>query len=217
VRERPRSSTLAVLILSVLTSCTALSTLTPPPPLFPDRSAVDELDFEQDALGQPPQGFKASAPGQWRVADSPTAASGNQVLAHGGATSSSLDLTGSATARSAAAQVSVRIFLGSAGAGIACDGSADSYVLKVEPHAARVALYRGTGGSLTLVDQVPMTAVKGDWVRIGLRCDGVQVVGYVNGKPALRSKTGVAPFQLALVSDAGVTAQFDDLKYWAEK
>jgi hypothetical protein len=217
VREKTKPSTLAVLILALLTSCTALSTLAPPPSLFPDRSAVDELDFEQDALGQPPEGFKASARGQWRVADSPTAASGNQVLAHGGETPSSLDLKGSEAALSGAAQVSVRIFVGSPGAGVACDGSADSYVLKIEPHASRVALYRRTAGSLGLVDQVPIATPKGDWVRIGLRCDGAQVVGYVNGKAVVKSKTGVAPFRLALVSDAGVTAQFDDLKYWAKK
>lgn len=217
MRDGPRASSVGLLVVGLLCSCTTLSKLAPPPPLFPDRSAVDQLDFEQDALGRPPEGFEAASPDEWRVADSPTAASGSQVVAHGGEAASSLGLKASEAARAAAAQVALRIFLGSSGAGVACDGAEGSYVLKVEPHDSRVALYRGRRGSLTLIGQAPLATPKGEWVRIGLRCDGRQVVGYVNGKPVLRSKAGLAPFQIALVTDAGVTAQFDDLRYWAKK
>jgi hypothetical protein len=33
----------------------------------------------------------------------------------------------------------------------------------------------------------------------------------------VRDRTAVGAFDLALYADAGVTAQFDDLTYWAKK
>jgi hypothetical protein len=206
---------LAVLALGLLPSCATLATLAPPPSLFPERSEVERFDFEQDSLGQPPEGFEATQ-GQWAVADSPAAASGNQVLVRGGQTASRLALKRSESGRAGAAEVTLRILLGSSGAGLACDGGegGSSFLLKVEDHASRVALYGGKNGTLAMVGQAPVANPKGEWLRIGLRCDDAQVIGYVGGKPILRSRSDLGAFNLALVSDAGLTVQFDDFKYW---
>jgi len=207
-----------VLALGLLPSCATLSTLAPPPSLFPDRSDVEQFDFERHSLGQPPEGFEAPR-GHWAVVDSPTAASGNQVLVRGGQAASRLALKRSEPARAGAAEVALRILLGSSGAGLVCDGGegGSSFLLKAENHASRVALYGGKNGTLTMVGQAPVANPKGEWLRIGLRCDDAQVIGYVGGKPILRSRSDLGAFNFALVSDAGVTAQFDDFEYWVRK
>jgi hypothetical protein len=219
VPETSKPLRLAVLALGLLLpSCAALSTLAPPPSLFPDRSEAERFDFERDSIGQPPEGFEAPQ-GHWAVVDSPTAASGNQVLVRGGQTASRLALKRSEPARAGSAEVTLRILLGSSGAGLACDGGdgGSSFVLEVEPHASRVALYGGKNGALTVVGQALSATPKGEWLRIGLRCDDAQVIGYVGGKPVLRSRSDLGAFDLALFSDAGVTAQFDDFEYWVGK
>ena len=62
-----------------------------------------------------------------------------------------------------------------------------------------------------------MDVAKGDWVRIGIRCESHRTIGYVDDKSVVRIAEGVGPFDLVLIVDAGVTAQFDDLAYWASK
>jgi hypothetical protein len=217
VRDKRRASNLAVLVLGALPSCATLSTLAPPPSLFPDPSAVEPFDFERDSLGQPPDGFEPH--GQWAVVDSPAAVSGNQVVVCGGQAASTLNLKSPEPARAGAAEVALRILVGPSGAGLACSGGEndDGIVLKAEPHASRVALYVRKSGALTVIDQTPVATPKGEWVQIGLRCEYAQAIGYVDGKPVLRSTSNVGAFNLALVSDAGVIAQFDDLRYWVRK
>jgi len=213
--EKRSASRLAVLALGLLPCCATLSALAPPPPLFPDPSSVEALDFERDSLGRPPDGF-GMAQGYWAVVDSPVAVSGTQVLVCDGQAASMLALRDSEPAREVGAEVTLRVLLGPSGAGLACnDGQGDNGVLlKVEPHASRVALYVRKSDALTLVDQTAAAASKGEWVQIGLRCEDGQSIGYVGGKPVLRSTSDLGAFTLALFSDAGVTAQFDDLKFW---
>src|SRR5437773_1144069 len=81
----------------------------------------------------------------------------------------------------------------------------------------RDALYRKQGESLSIAGQTALPLPKGEWARLGIRCDTDRVIGYVDGKPLLRDRSSVGSFELALFADAGVTAQFDDLKCWAKK
>ena len=206
---------LAVLAVSPLAACSVISSGTP---LFPGKASVQRFDFEHDTLHQAPDGFGAAL-GQWAVADSPTAASGTQVLVRGGQNPATLTVKEAAGVTSAAGEVAVRVFLGSPGAGLSCSGAGNGagHFLKIEPGAARMALYRKTDDSMKVVDQTPALVPKGEWARLGIRCEADRVVGYLDGKPVVRDRTTVGAFDLALYADAGVTAQFDDLTYWAKK
>ena len=66
-------------------------------------------------------------------------------------------------------------------------------------------------------DQAPVSAPKGEWTRVGIRCEGDRVFGYLNGKVAVKQRAEIREFDLALYTDPGVTAQFDDVAYWAPK
>lgn len=202
--------------LAATSACGVVSSLGPAPSLFPAAAGVVRVDFEQDALSQPPHGFAANL-GHWAVVDSPTAASGNQVVVCDGSGASSLAVQNAQAVHAAVGEVAVRIFLGAPGAGLACNGADDGYFLKVEPAAARVGLYRRSGETLTLVGQAPLGTPKGEWARIGLRCEDDRVIGYVDGKPKISERAALSAFDLALWGDPGVTAQFDDLKYWSKK
>jgi hypothetical protein len=153
------------------------------------------------------------------VVDSPTATSGTQVLVRGGDDSAVLAVKETAGVTSAAGEVAVRVLLGSSGAGLACGGSGNrpEHLLKIEPNAARMALYRKTDDSMKVVDQTPAPVLKGEWARLGIRCEADRVVGYLDGKPVVRDRAAAGAIDLALYADAGVTAQFDDLTYWAKK
>jgi len=186
-------------------------------PLFTGAGSVQRLDFERDTLHQPPEGF-TSRHGEWSVADSSTATSGTQVLVRSGEGSGVLNVNDAQGVSTADADVQVRVFLGGSGAGLAC-GTADGggHVVKIEPDAARVALYLRTADSAKLVDSKPAALVKGDWAHIGIRCDGDGATGYLDGKPVVHDRSASGTFDLALYTDPGVTAQFDDLSYWSRK
>lgn len=203
--------------LWLASGCAMLSVVGPAPQLY-SGAGVAKVDFESDALSQPPEGFDARL-GQWRVVDSPTATSGTQVVVRGGESAASLALKNAVAVRSAAGEVSVRIFLGAKGAGLECGArqGGSGYLLKLEPDTRRIALYRKTGEAQLLVGQAAIDTPKGAWLRIGLRCDNRQVTAYVDGKPKLRDRSGVGTFDLGLCADPGVTAQFDDLAYWATR
>jgi hypothetical protein len=176
---------------------------------------VKKVDFENDALAESPEGFETRL-GRWSVADSPTAASGVQVLVRGGEGAGELILKDAEGVTAAGGEVAVRVFLGTPGAGIWCDGDRGQagYLLKLEPDARRVALYRTSADSMTAVDQVAVAAPKGEWRRLGILCQSDRVIGYLDGEPAVRNQGPMPPFDLALYADPGVTAQFDDFKYW---
>jgi hypothetical protein len=209
---------LFALAMAMTSACTVISPMAPAPSLFPDRESLVKFDFEQDALSQPPDGFETRS-GHWSVADSPTSLSGTQVLVRGGDEAAAIAVKDSENSRAGAGEVGVRVFLGDSGAGLGCDAASgrQSYELKLEPAAGRVALYRKAGDSSALVAQTPLARPKGEWAHLGLRCEGNQVIGYVDGKPLLHDRGDVGSFEIALVADPGVTAQFDDLRYWARK
>lgn len=214
MRSPSRMFAAALLLLS---GCSLVPAIGPSPQLFSGAN-VAKVDFESDALSQPPEGFDARA-GQWAVVDSPTATSGNQVLVRGGETAATLALKSAEAVHAAGGEVSVRVFIGPAGAGLACggrDGGA-GYTLKFEPDTKRVALYRTGGAGDALVAQTPVAGSKGVWTRIGLRCEPHRVTGYVDGKAKLHDGGVLDSFDLALCADPGVIAQFDDLAYWARK
>jgi hypothetical protein len=187
-------------------------------PLFPTTANVQRFDFERDTLHQPPDGFNARH-GEWSVADSSTATSGTQVLVRSGEGSGVLTVNDAQGLSAAGAEVAVRVFLGSSGAGIACGSAGDvaGHILKVEPDASRMALYVKTADTTKLVDAKPAALAKGEWARIGIRCDSDGATGYLDGKPMVHDRSPSAAFDLALYTDPGVTAQFDDLSYWARK
>ncbi|MET0152833.1 MAG: hypothetical protein ABW298_09535 [Candidatus Binatia bacterium] len=199
-------------------SCGVVPSVGVAPALFATASGVHRFDFEHDTLHEPPQGFEPRL-GRWAVADSPTALSGAQVLVGAGGDAGLLAVKEAEGVTAAAGEVAVRVFLGSSGAGLSCDATSEvaAQVLKLEPRERRIALYRKTGDSMKLVDQAPVTAPKGEWVRIGIRCESHRTVGYVDEKSVVRMGEGLGSFDLALVADAGVIAQFDDLAYWASK
>ncbi len=201
--------------LLLASGCRALGGLGPAPQL-PSEADLVKVDFENDSMAKPPEGFEAKA-GNWNVVDSPNATSGTQVLVRDGDAAGTIVVKNAEAVRTAAGEVSVRLFVGSAGAGIACEGrdGGSGYALKVEPKG--VALYKTSGDALTAVARADNPALKGAWARIGLRCDSSGATAYVDGKPKLRDRSALGAFDLALSSDAGVTAQFDDLAYWARK
>lgn len=198
------------------TACAVATRVAGAPPLFSSKVTPQMFDFEQDALHQPPEGFEARS-GRWVVEDSPTAASGTQVLVRGGDDAAVLAVKNAEHVHAAAGEAATRVFLGGSGAGLFCYAKDGGYLVKLEPNAGRLALYRTSGDSLTLVDQSPVSAPKGDWVRVGIRCEGDRVLGYVNGKLAVKQRAEIGEFDLALYTDPGVTAQFDDVTYWAPK
>jgi hypothetical protein len=206
---------LAALAAGPLAACSFVGANTP---LFPGKATVQRFDFEHDTLHQAPDGFDARL-GQWSVAESPTATSGTQVLVNGGDSPAVLVVKDAAGVTGAAGEVEVRVFLGSSGAGLSCSGSGNGpgHLLKIEPNAARMALYRKTDDSMKVVDETPAPIPKGEWARLGIRCEADRVVGYLDGKPLVRDRSVVGAIDLALYADAGVTAQFDDLTYWVKK
>jgi hypothetical protein len=209
----------ASLALAAASSCASLvSSVEGDPPLFSGSGNVQKVDFEDRALHEPPEGFETRL-GRWSVADSPTAASGTQVLVRGGEGAAELVPKDAEGVASAGGEVAVRVFLGAPGAGIWCDADQGKagYLLKLEPDARRIALYRKSADSMTTVDQAAVSAAKGEWTRLGLLCQNDRVIGYLDGKPTVRNRGPVPPFDLALYADPGVTAQFDDFKYWAAR
>lgn len=215
--SRPRRSAWC-LALAVAGGCAAVSSLDPTPALFPSSASVASVDFERDSLSRAPQGFDARL-GRWAVADSPTAVSGSQVVVGRGPGAASLAVQNVQAAHTAVGEVAVRVFIGAPGAGLACGGSDSGvgYLLRLEPAAARIGLYRKNGEALALVGETPLATPKGEWVRIGIRCEDDRVIGYVDGKPRISAPAGLPAFDLALWADPGVTAQFDDLRYWSKK
>jgi len=218
VRERRVLGVIAAFVIAIGGGCAKLAPIAPSPTLFPDRASLVEFDFERDSLSQTPEGFETRS-GHWAVVDSPTSLSGTQVLVRGGDDSGVIAVKDSEEARTGAGEVGVRVILGTSGAGLGCDGAKGepSYLVKLEPSSGRVALYKKTGDSLAMAAETPLARAKGEWARLGISCDANQVVGYVEGKPLLRDRASVGAFELALFADPGVTAQFDDLKYWAKK
>ena len=199
-------------------SCSVVPAMSGASPLFAADGGVHRFDFERDPLHEPPRGFEPRL-GRWAVADSPTPSSGAQVLVGSGEGAAVLAIKEAEEVTAAAGEVAVRVFLGSSGAGLSCDATsaAAAQVLKLEPHERRIALYERTGDSLKLVDEAPMAAPKGDWVRIGLRCESHRTIGYVDEKSVVKVAEGVGTFDLVLIVGPGVIAQFDDLAYWAHK
>jgi len=218
VREPFATRLLVALVIAMSSGCASLAPIAPSPTLFPDRASLVQFDFERDTLSQPPEGFETRS-GHWAVVDSPTSLSGTQVLVRSGDDAAVIAVKSSEEAHSAAGEVGVRVFLGTSGAGLGCDGSngGSSYLVKLEPTAGRVALYKKSGDSLAMAAETPLVRAKGEWARLGILCETNQVVGYVDGKPLLRDRTTVGSFELALFADPGVTAQFDDLKCWSKK
>jgi hypothetical protein len=201
----------------LLCSCTELRSVSGAPALFAAADGVRRFDFEHDTLHEPPQGFEPRV-GRWAVADSPTAFSGAQVLVGSGEDGGVLTVKEARGVTAAAGEVAVRVFLGSS-AGLSCDDTSEAVaqILKLEPREQRVALYRKTGDSVKLVDEAPLNAAKGDWVRIGIRCESHRTIGYVGDKSVVTMAEGVGTFDLVLIVESGVTAQFDDLAFWANK
>jgi hypothetical protein len=199
-------------------SCSVVPSVGVAPPLFGTTGGIHRFDFEHDTLHEPPRGFEPRL-GRWAVADSPTAFSGAQVLVGAAGDAGVLAVKEAEGVTAAAGEVAVRVFLGSSGAGLSCDATSEAaaQVLKLEPRERRIALYRKTGDSLKLVDQAPVATPKGEWVRIGIRCESHRTVGYVDEKSVVKVGEGLGAFDLALVADPGVIAQFDDLVYWASK
>lgn len=213
----PRSLVVVYGFALLALSCTELSSVSGAPALFAAADGVRRFDFEHDTLDEPPQGFDPRL-GRWAVADSPTAFSGAQVLVGSGEDAGVLAVKEARGVTAAAGEVAVRVLLGS-GAGLSCDDTSEAVaqILKLEPRERRIALYRKTGDSMKLVDEAPVDAAKGDWVRIGIRCESHRTIGYVDDRSVVRIAQGVGTFDLVLIVDAGVTAQFDDLAYWASK
>ena len=216
--RRSTSAIAAALALAASSSCALVSSVEGNPPLFSGRDNVQKVDFEDGRLHEPPEGFETRL-GRWSVADSPTAVSGAQVLVRGGEGAAELVLKDAEGVAAAGGEVAVRVFLGTPGAGIWCnaDRGKAGYLLKVEPDARRIALYRTSVDSMTAVDQATVSAPKGEWTRLGILCESDRVIGYIDGKPTVKNRGPMPPFDLALYGDPGVTAQFDDLKYWATR
>jgi hypothetical protein len=197
----------ALVAVLALGSCALVR---PAPPLFPSSAAVERRDFEADALGRPPTGLESS--GAWSVADSPGAVSGRQVVVHKSDAPSELRVKEDKS-HAAAGEVSVRIVLGSAGAGIACDADDGATIMKIEPDARRVVLYRRQGASTRILAEAPAALEKSKWVRLGIACGPEATVGYLDGKRVVRAAAARGPVSIALYTDGGVIAQFDDLRY----
>jgi hypothetical protein len=216
--KRSTSAIAASLALVAASSCAAVPSVGGNPPLFSASGNVQKIDFEDGALHEPPEGFETRL-GRWSVADSPTAASGTQVVVRGGDGTAVLVLKDAAGVAAAAGEVAIRVFLGASGAGIWCDADQGNagYLLKLEPDAHRIALYRKAGDAMTAVDQATVSAPKGEWTRLGILCENGRVIGYLDGKPEVMNRGPMSAFDLALYADPGVTVQFDDFTYWAAR
>lgn len=203
---------LATALVSGFSGCGLLAVLGDSGPLFAADGEGEGFDFENQSIGRVPAGFVGAAD-HWHVADSPTAASGEQVLVYGGGEESSLEIEAGRSAKALRAEVSVRVFVGEPGAGVACGGGGENaHLVRVEPAAGRVAFY-DRGESLVLVAEHPLAEAKGDWVRIGIRCTEGQVAAYVAGKRIGSRRVAAEPYSLRLHADAEVTAQFDDVRF----
>lgn len=210
-----RRRLIACWIALPLAGCTALAAARVSGPLFSDASAGERLDFENQSLGRAPTGFASDAK-QWAVADSPTAASGEHVLVHTGSEASAITVEAARGAKEVRAEAAVRVFVGKPGAGVGCDGDEQSgYLLRLEPEAKRVALYDRSGDDFALVGERPVDTAKGSWVKLGIRCGRGQVVAYLDGQAMASRSTDELPSAIALHADAEVTAQFDDVRYFA--
>ncbi|MGH7818913.1 MAG: hypothetical protein ACREQ9_03995 [Candidatus Binatia bacterium] len=205
------------LLFALGTPSCALTSILPSPALFGGNVTVEGTNFDRDTLNQTPAGFETRT-GQWAVAESPTAASGEQVVVKSGEASARLAVKSTVRSQAVGGEVSVRVFIGETGAGLACEGAeqAPGYVLKLEPHNERLALYRELQDS-TPVATASVPIAKGEWRRVGLRCENRRVIGYLDGKPVVRDRASLGPVDLTLYGDPAVTAQFDDLKYWTKK
>ncbi len=198
-------------------SCSTLSTLGSPPALFGNAADSQKFDFESDKPSEAPDGFETRL-GHWSVADSPTAVSGHQVLVRHGDSAGLLEVKSTGGSQRIRGEVAVRIFLGSSGAGIGCEGGgAGGYFWKVEPNQGRVVLYRRAEDSLREVAKQAAPITKGSWTRLGILCEPDRVVGYLDGKPVASERASLGAIDLALYADPGVTAQFDELKIAARK
>jgi len=214
LRAESRTRVVDVLCLLPLVACALVGGS---PPIFPASEQVSRFDFESDTLNQPPRGLGPGNSGRWAVADSPTAVSGRQVLVRRGDDSGLLAIETPEHAERVGGEVSIRVLLGRSGAGIGCEGSdGAAYVLEAEPEERRVALYRRASEGRELVASHEVEVIKGKWVRLGIRCEPELVVGYLNGKAVLRESGSLEGARLGLFSNAGVTAQFDDLTYAAQ-
>ena len=216
--RRARSPIVFLAVALCSSSCTLVSSLRGGPALFGGNVAVEALDFEQDPLHKPPEGFEPRG-GRWSVADSPTAASGAQVVVESGDAAASLAVKKAEHSQAAAGEVAVRVLLGASGAGIGCEdeNQGSGYVVKLEPSAQRIVLYRRAQDSMTPVATASAPIPKGEWVRLGIRCENKRVIGYLDGKPAVSDRASLGAVNLTLYSDPNVAAQFDDLKYWTRK
>ncbi len=198
-------------------SCSTLSTLGSPPALFGNAADSQKFDFESDKPSQPPTGFESRL-GHWSVADSPTAVSGHQVLVRHGDSAGVLEVKSTEGSQRIHGEVAVRIFLGSSGAGIGCEGGgAGGYFWKLEPNQGRVVLYREAEDSLREVARQAVPVAKGSWTRLGILCEPDRVVGYLDGKPVASERASLGAMDLTLSTDPGVTAQFDELRIVARK
>lgn len=198
---------------ALLCGCSSLTALRESGPLFPGGGESESLDFENHPIGRPPAGFLGGGE-EWLIVDSPTAASGEQVLVRAGGEASAIALEAGQGAKEVRVEAAVRVFVGSPGAGVACGGEGeDGYLVRIEPEARRAALYDRQGEDLGLVGERPLEVGKGKWVRVGIRCGDGRVTGYVDGEPIASQRTAVAPSSLELHADAEVTAQFDDVRF----
>jgi hypothetical protein len=183
------------------------------PPLFGARDPVERSDFEGDAINHAPQGFEVRS-GEWVVVDSPTAASGYQVLVRRGKEAARLVVKGSRSEGGVRGEVAVRLLVGNPGAGIACEGGgAESYMVRAEHETKRAALYRREGESLSLVAAEALPLDQNQWARLGIACGAGGVVAYLNGRPIARVAATLGRVALVLEADPEVVAQFDDLRY----
>ena len=196
---------------AMLGGCSSITALRDSGPLFP-ANGEESLDFENQTIGRPPAGFVGGAE-QWLVAESPSAASGEQVLVHDGGETSRITLEAGEGGKEIRAEVAVRVFVGAPGAGVACGEGENGYLVRFEPEARRAALYDRSGVELGLVAERPVEVRKGKWIRLGIRCGDGRVTGYVDGEPIASHRTDVALSSLELHADAEVTAPFDDVRF----
>lgn len=200
---------LSPVVLSALVG-SGCATLLPVDPPLPTGVKVSGFDFEATVLNGLPPGLRPEL-GRWAVANSPSAVSGTQIVVHEGDDDSQLSVEAAAGARRVGAEVSVRVLLGPSGAGLACEAG-ERYSVKAEPEASRIGLYEGS----TLLQEGSLAAQKGEWVRLGIVCDENGVIGFVDGKSVVRGRRKLAAVSLGLYADAGVTVQFDDLRFTAD-
>jgi hypothetical protein len=201
--------------LSLAVGCAALPNAARTGALFSRRVEPVAYDFEDVSPGRLPVGFERIS-GLWAVASSPTARSGDQLLAIESERPAMLGVD-AASRSDMRAEVAVRVQLGSSGAGIACNGGDGGYIVSVEPESKRVALYSGDGSSPTLLESHEAAVQKGVWTRVGIVCQKDLVTAYLDGRPVATHSASAAPDVLALYAADGVIAQFDDLRVAAAK